>query len=284
MSHGLAPNDERRQLYKEAREALSRVEFPNKDWYWLRSMKQLGGGRAFTKPAGAASTVASLALDAQERMLMIEALRKILGPASSEVPFRAEVSGPLSLTLDEWLSIRGELLRYFFEIGGERKEHKLERLIARIEHLIAFEQAADRRSEGQAACPQVDCDTRQRPTPPAPTARARKIRRRRQVRPFRLPGPRIGTQRELGLAMLLDDEGPLPAWMLHADGTLLASLASRGVIAVQPGSGEGNEVWVLTAEGRSEARRCQQLYTDWLERTYAKGPFVGPKRKQSPSR
>lgn len=272
MSQGLAPNDERRPLYKEAREALSRVEFPNKDWYWLRSMKQLGGGRAFTKPAGAASTGASLALDAHERMLMIEALRRILGPASSEVPFRAEVSGPLSLTLDEWLSIRGELLRYFFEIGGEHKEHKLERLIARIQHLIAFEQAADRRSEGQAACPRLGCDALHRPKPPAHQSRAGATRRVRRSRPFRFRGPRIGSLRELGLAMLLDDEGPLPARMLHADGTLLDSLARRGLIAIQPGCDEGDAVWMLTEEGRSEAHDCNRLYMNWLGRVHARNP------------
>jgi hypothetical protein len=217
MSHGLAPNDERRQLYKEAREALSRVEFTNKDWYWLRSRDQLGGRRTFTKPLGAAKTGASLALDAHERMLMIKALRRTLGPESPEVPFRAEVSGPLSLTLGEWSSISEELLRYFFEIGGEQRGHNLERLIARIGDLIAFEQTLDRRAEGQAAYPRLGRDALQRPKPPAPKSRAGATRPVRRSHPFRFRGPRIGTLRELGLAMQLDDEGPRPARMLHAD-------------------------------------------------------------------
>lgn len=250
MSHGLAPNDEKRQLYKEAREALSRVEFTNKDWYWLRSTDQLAGRRTFTKPLGAASTGASLALDAHERMLMIEALRKTMGPESLEVPFRVEVGGPLSLTLGEWLSIREELLRYFFETGGEHGGHKLERLIARIEDLIASEQAPNGRAEGQAARPRLV----------------------RRSRPFRFRGPRIRSPRELGLAMQLADEGPLSASMLHADRTLLDSLARRGLIAIQPGSGEQDAVWTLTAEGRSETNDCRRLYLDWLGRVHAKNP------------
>jgi len=272
MSHGLAPNDERRQLYKEAREALSRVEFTSKDWYWLRSTDQLGGRRAFTKPLGATSTGASLALDAHERMLMIEALRETMGPESLEVPFRAEVSGPLSLTLGEWSSIREELLRYFFEIGSEHRGHNLERLIARVEGLIAFEEALDRHTEEQAACPRLSRDALQRPKPPAPNSRAGATRRVRRSRPFRFRGPRIGTPRELGLAMQLADEGPLPASMLHADRMLLDSLAKRGLIAIQPGSGEQDAVWTLTAEGRSETNDCRRLYLNWLGRVHARNP------------
>jgi hypothetical protein len=79
--------------------------------------------------------------------------------------------------------------------------------------------------------------------------------------------------------MLLDDEGPLPARMLHADGTLLASLAERGVIAAQPGCGEGDAVWTLTAEGRSETHHCRQLYMDWLDRAYVKNPCFGRRQR-----
>ena len=73
--------------------------------------------------------------------------------------------------------------------------------------------------------------------------------------------------------MLLDDEGPLPAHMLHADGTLLVSMARRGVVAVLPGCGPGDAVWMLTAEGRSETHHCRQLYMNWLKRAQAKYPF-----------
>ena len=72
--------------------------------------------------------------------------------------------------------------------------------------------------------------------------------------------------------MQLDDEGPLPASLLHADGALLDSLAKRGLIAIQPGSGEQGAVWTLTAEGRSETQDCRRLYLDWLGRVHAGNP------------
>ncbi|GEM_PF-1587056 len=284
MSHGLAPNDKRRQLYKEAREALSRIEFTDRDWLWLRKMDEMGGRRTFVEPVGGANTRASLALDTHERRLMVKVLRRAQGPEGYEAPRSAEANGPLSLTLAEWSGIRVELLRRFFKTSGKSKEGKLERLITRIEDLITSEQAPDKRAEAPAACPPANCGALKRPPPPARTPRAGETQRVRRRRSFRFPGRGIGSLRELGLAMLLDDEGPLPAWMLHADGTLLASLARRGVIAVQPGYGEGDAVWMLTAEGRSETHHCRQLYMNWLERTHAKNPRFGRKQRQSPLR
>ncbi|MCX6842531.1 MAG: hypothetical protein NTX53_09660 [candidate division WOR-3 bacterium] len=270
MGRKPAPPDEYRRLLKEAREALERVPWTHRDRLWFRRLSKIDA-HAFAESTGRESTHAQFAPDRRERSLIAKAWRRMMSLSADKASTLGR-TGPLSLTLAEWSNLRVWLLDDFFGHTGKSAERKLERLITKIEGLLASGQVPDDRGGASAACQSGKGGALQQPPRPAPSHGAKDRQRAGRRRPLRLPGRKIRTLRELGLAMQLDDEGPLSAGSLHADATLLEIMARQGVIVTRPGSGEGDTVWVLTAEGRSETRHCRQLYMDWLGRVHAKNP------------
>ena len=76
--------------------------------------------------------------------------------------------------------------------------------------------------------------------------------------------PTITSFKQLEVAILLYDKGPLSARELHATGTLLAFMERRGVVEASPGGSGRCANWALTSMGRNETRRCRKAYRDWL--------------------
>ena len=147
MDRKPAPNDEYRRLLMEAKEAVDRVKWTGEDKLWFKKMDEMGDKRPFVEPVEGARTRASLTPNTAERRLIVKAWRRALPLEKDEALQAAEGTGPVSLTLAEWTSIRADLLQSFYERVTKRKERQLERLIARIEDLITFALPLDRREK-----------------------------------------------------------------------------------------------------------------------------------------
>jgi len=147
MGRKPAPPDEMHQLLMEAKEAVDRVEWTGEDKLWFKKMDEMGGKRPFVEPVGGARTRASLTPNTAERRLIVKAWRRALPLEKDEALEAAEGTGPVSLTLAEWTSIRAGLLRCFYRPVTKRKERQLERLIARLEDLITSALQSDHREE-----------------------------------------------------------------------------------------------------------------------------------------
>ncbi len=70
--------------------------------------------------------------------------------------------------------------------------------------------------------------------------------------------------RQLEVALLLYDHGPLSARDLRATGTLLAYMERRGLLAPVTNTDYLPTTWMLTAAGRRETLRCRRLHRDRL--------------------
>jgi len=79
--------------------------------------------------------------------------------------------------------------------------------------------------------------------------------------------PTIDSFRQLEVAILLYDEGPLRAKELHATGALLAHMEKRGIVKALPGGSFLNSIWTLTPSGKKETRRCRKVYSNWLTKS-----------------
>ena len=68
----------------------------------------------------------------------------------------------------------------------------------------------------------------------------------------------ITSPRQLEVAALLYDKGPLTARTLKAPGALLALMETRGLVAPIPTGTWQGATWMLTPKGRKEVRRCRK--------------------------
>jgi len=138
MSRNPALPAEYRRLLKEAKEALDRVAWTGADRRWLKRIKEVGERPRFVEPRAGVAMRASFMPTRQERSLVVKAWRRALPLSAAEAQKAAAGTGPLSLTLSEWIAIRADLAQSFYEYTTKRRERKLERLINKLENLVEW--------------------------------------------------------------------------------------------------------------------------------------------------
>jgi len=160
MGRRPAPPDEMHESLMAAKEAVDRVKWTGEDRLWFKKMDEMGykHKRPFVEPIGGARKRSSLKPNRDERKLIVKAWRRALPLEKDGALQAAEGTGPLSLTLAAWTSIRADLIRLFYKPRTKKKERQMERLIATIEGLVTSA---------------LQPDYREKASPPSGTATAR---------------------------------------------------------------------------------------------------------------